>query len=390
MPHNINDPETKFLVVALVYLVIIFEFFIRNEPNPQCTSILTGAIYYEELMAESCNENTFKTGVAKMSKGVFTSLLQLLTIRGGLEDSHGICRGEKLMAFMDILSPSSMRKLGHRWQHSTETLHRNINEVIRSILLCKSVLIKPVTDNEPIPYVISDNPKFFPYLENCVGALDGNFIDAFVRAEYTEAFRNRKSQTSQNVLGVIRFDMTWTFVLAGWEGKAHHSRVLGDAYIKGLRKNANQYYLGDASYALSRFVLTPYRGVRYHLREWGAANVRPQCREELFNLRHAQLRNVVERGFGIIKKMFPILKHMSPFPMRKQVNFVIVCFILFNFIRIHSDYEDPEEFFNDDGDDAPNEGQNDAQDYALNHWRDGIAQNMWNDYQQILQDRGLI
>jgi hypothetical protein len=35
--------------------------------------------------------------------------------------------------------------------------------------------------------------------------------------------------------------------------------------------------------------------VRYHVREQGAANERPQNYKELFNLRHAQLRNHIEK-----------------------------------------------------------------------------------------------
>ena len=33
----------------------------------------------------------------------------------------------------------------------------------------------------------------------------------------------------------------------------------------------------------------------------------PQNKEELFNLRHAQARNVIERIFGVLKKRFRIL-----------------------------------------------------------------------------------
>ena len=42
-------------------------------------------------------------------------------------------------------------------------------------------------------------------------------------------FRNRKKSLSQNVLGVCNFDLTFSYVLCGWEGSAHDSRVLDDA-----------------------------------------------------------------------------------------------------------------------------------------------------------------
>ena len=34
------------------------------------------------------------------------------------------------------------------------------------------------------------------------------------------------------MLAAISFDLKFTYVLAGWEGNAHDSRVLNDAYAK--------------------------------------------------------------------------------------------------------------------------------------------------------------
>ncbi len=120
-------------------------------------------------------------------------------------------------------------------------------------------------------------------------------------------FRNRKGALTQNILGVCNFDLTFSYVLCGWEGSAHDGRVLSDGIHKELIMFVNKYYLGDAGYALTKYCLTPYRGVRYHLKEWALGNRKPQNREELFNLRHSSLRNVVERIFGILKKRFPLL-----------------------------------------------------------------------------------
>ena len=42
-------------------------------------------------------------------------------------------------------------------------------------------------------------------------------------------FRGRKDGTVQNVLAAITFDVKFSYVLAGWEGSAHDSRILNDA-----------------------------------------------------------------------------------------------------------------------------------------------------------------
>jgi len=66
-----------------------------------------------------------------------------------------------------------------------------------------------------------------------VGAIDGTHVPANVPAnvpiEIQGKFRGRKEETTQNVLAAITFDLKFMYVLAGWEGSAHDSRVLGDA-----------------------------------------------------------------------------------------------------------------------------------------------------------------
>ena len=45
-------------------------------------------------------------------------------------------------------------------------------------------------------------------------------------------FRGHKDGTTQNVLAAISFDLKFTYVLAGWEGSAHDSHVLNDAFVR--------------------------------------------------------------------------------------------------------------------------------------------------------------
>ena len=97
---------------------------------------------------------------------------------------------------------------------------------------------------------------------------------------------------------------------------------------------AGKYYLADAGYALSKLCLVPYRGVRYHLKEWMRGNQQPVNKEELFNLRHSSLRNVVERIFGVLKKRFPIVVLMSSYDFEFQCDIVLGAMMLHNFIRI--------------------------------------------------------
>ena len=80
---------------------------------------------------------------------------------------------------------------------------------------------------------------------------------------------------SQNVLAACNFDMQFVFVLPGWEDSAHDRRVLSDAQSRhGFNTPKGKYWLGDASYGNSEYVMAPYRGVRYYLKEQRQAYLR--------------------------------------------------------------------------------------------------------------------
>ena len=58
-----------------------------------------------------------------------------------------------------------------------------------------------------------------------------------------------------------------------------------------------------------------------------------ECPEDLFNHRHAQLRNIVEKTFGILKNRFNICERMHKYKFKIQARIVIACCILHNFIN---------------------------------------------------------
>lgn len=67
--------------------------------------------------------------------------------------------------------------------------------------------------------------------------------------------------------------------------------------------NAGKFYLVDAGYGNAPNFIAPYRGTRYHLKEYSDKNP-PTTPKELFNHRHSSLRNTVERIIGILKNGF--------------------------------------------------------------------------------------
>jgi hypothetical protein len=98
-----------------------------------------------------------------------------------------------------------------------------------------------------------------------------------------------------------------------------------------------KFLLVDAGYAVRPGFLPPFRGTRYHLREYG--NNRPQNPRELFNLRHSSLRVTIERAFAALKNRFRILENKPFHTYRTQVKLVLACCILHNWILGYGDDE---------------------------------------------------
>ncbi|KAL0311191.1 UNVERIFIED_CONTAM: hypothetical protein Sangu_2413800 [Sesamum angustifolium] len=148
-------------------------------------------------------------------------------------------------------------------------------------------------------------------LEVVQGALDGIFVDVKFPEHEKGRYRTRKRSGCGQCPGCLQPNMQFIYVLSRWEGSTADSHVLRDVLHRpsGIHVPAGNYYLCDNGYANTEGFLTPYRGVRYHLREWNRETGGPQNKEELFNLKHSFARNVIERTFGLLKVQWGILRN---------------------------------------------------------------------------------
>ena len=138
-----------------------------------------------------------------------------------------------------------------------------------------------------------------------------------------------------------------------------------------------KFYLVDAGYACRPGFLPPYRGTRYHLREYGTRP--PQNARELFNLRHSSLRVTVERAFGALENRFKVLYNKPFHPYPTQVKLVLACCILHNWILRHGfDEHVPDEATwepNPSNEVIPNDQMMDIATWAAK--RDAFSAHMW-------------
>jgi DDE superfamily endonuclease len=116
--------------------------------------------------------------------------------------------------------------------------------------------------------------------------------------------------------------------------------------------------------------------------------ISPTNKQELFNLRHASARNVIERIFGVLKRRFKILVYPPELSMNLQARIPAALAAIHNFIR-DIDPDDLNDF--DETQDIqpgwrsgilangfPDQGERNR----TNDRRDHIANDMWAQYQQ--------
>ncbi|KAI9068904.1 hypothetical protein FKP32DRAFT_1552229, partial [Trametes sanguinea] len=88
----------------------------------------------------------------------------------------------------------SVRHVGERFQRSNETIAKYFKAVLQMFSGPEfyNRHVKLPSANDPIPLHISTNPKFYPFLKNVVGAIDGTHITCTPSLEDHPASRNRK------------------------------------------------------------------------------------------------------------------------------------------------------------------------------------------------------
>jgi len=300
-----------------------------------------------------------------------------------------------------------------RLQCSGDTISSIVHLILPIFLTLFHVLVPPPPSMRRQSYTralaVTPYAKFF---KNCRGAVDGTMVPVHLPERMQPAFRCRKGFVAQNVFAACDFDMRLLFVLAGIEGSCCDSRLWQFAFDQGFTVPEGEFYLGDAGFALSFYCVTPYRGVRYHLKEFGSTNQRPRTRQEFFNYVHSKMRNVIERCFGLMKVRSQVLHVKKKYDLQTQVDFVYASAALHNFLRDQCDEtllrEADEELerrqeeehrqrqkrlarralarargqiLDDDDDDDDDGAPHQADCPNASAWRDRLANRLWQQYQ---------
>ncbi|KAJ9553695.1 hypothetical protein OSB04_017740 [Centaurea solstitialis] len=308
-----DDQEAILLIVMFLYVYYMRRMRLKRKRDN--TSALTGRQFTDELLQ---GNNQQCVDLLRMSRDAFIQLCDHFKTKGWLTDSRHISVEEKMAIFLMVIGHNQRyRVLKNRFQHSTQTIHKIFHEVLDKMIVFAKEIIVPTSFN-PNLNIPGNNRRLRRVFKGAIGALDGTLIHAIVPIEEQHLYRGRgKGECYQNVLAICDFNMVFTFVVAGWEGVAHDSRVLSEALTDGAIgfpfPPPDKYYLCDAAYTNTRGFMAPYRNVRYWLGDFRRR--RATNKYEKLNHSHAKLRNVIERSYGVLKARFPILKRMAPFTL---------------------------------------------------------------------------
>ncbi|KAJ6881744.1 hypothetical protein NC651_028371 [Populus alba x Populus x berolinensis] len=297
---------------------------------PRELSLPNGTKFVDEVLSgqsDRCLENF------RMDKQAFYKLCDILHSKGLLRHTNRIKIEEQLAIFLFIIGHNlRTRAVQELFRYSGETISRHFNNVLNAIMAISLDFFQP--PGSDIPPEILEDPRFYPYFKDCVGAVDRIHIPVMVGIDEQGPFRNKNGLLSQNVLAACSFDLRFHYVLAGWEGSASDLRVLNSALTRRnkLQVPEGKYYLVDNKYTNMPGFIAPYNGISCHLNEY-SGGYPPRDSRELFNQRHAVLRNTTDRSFGALKSRFPILMSAPPYPLQTQVKLVVAACALHNYIR---------------------------------------------------------
>lgn len=199
---------------------------------------------------------------------------------------------------------------------------RNLISFIHDYLLSIIILWPTPEEQQEMKDMYMDLKKF----PGVVGMIDGTHISIKKPSIRGIDYCNRKD--SIVLQAVVREDLRFTNIFAGFPGKVHDARVLRQSplFQNGSALCGDGHLLGDSAYPNMSWLLTPFRDTGR------LTNVQLH-----YNYTHSSIRITVERAFGLLKGRFTRLQHINQNEMEGIVQTVVTGCILHNICIINND-----------------------------------------------------
>jgi hypothetical protein len=126
----------------------------------------------------------------------------------------------------------SIRQVENRFERSTETINRKFNHVLNYLNRLVVDNIKPKDPQFSMVHSRLQEARFSPHFYGAIGVIDETHIPVVVQSSVMIAHFGRYRKITQNVLAVYDFDMRFTFIVVGWAGSVHNTRVFNETLVK--------------------------------------------------------------------------------------------------------------------------------------------------------------
>uniref|UniRef100_A0A8R7TKV1 DUF8040 domain-containing protein n=1 Tax=Triticum urartu TaxID=4572 RepID=A0A8R7TKV1_TRIUA len=162
-----EDDELFFLLVPALYACLYEEKHLVH------TSSLSRATKVKDILEGHVSWSRVEF---RMEPEIFKSITDYLRRENLLKGTSRVAVEEQLAMFMYMISHNaSNQDLQKYFQHSAETIHRKINNIFGLIPTLAQRFIKIPNSLQPHPKIVS-NTHYWPYFQNCIGAIDGTHI----------------------------------------------------------------------------------------------------------------------------------------------------------------------------------------------------------------------
>jgi hypothetical protein len=226
MSNGDSDDDDFMLVYAA--LELMGDDYDSRANKAKTLPVMPGIVWVEIQLAD--RDKCYETFRMRMS--VFHLLHETLVSHYGLKSTRELCSKEALAMFLWTLSaPQSNRTIKNMFSHSTGTVSRKFNDVLDGVTLLVAHVIKPKDPQFRTMHPRLQEARFWPHFKDCIGSIDGSHIVVTVPLSEQPKYIGRHSYASQNIMVVCDFDMRFTFIVVGWPGSAHDTRILNDTLV---------------------------------------------------------------------------------------------------------------------------------------------------------------
>ncbi|KAL7237409.1 hypothetical protein ACSBR2_003657 [Camellia fascicularis] len=185
--QNNNMLLAKAATVAVTYAT---NYLIKE---PCRTSCLTGGMWMVELQ-EGNRTRIFEN--FRMEREVFYQLCNLLQTNYGLQTGRQVSVQEQVAIFLFIVGGDIRnRNVQERFQYSGETISKYFKKVLKAVTMMSIDWVRPQPTNGVHPY-IRRNRKYYPHFKDCIGAIDGTHIKAYISPDKQARLIGKKGYTT--------------------------------------------------------------------------------------------------------------------------------------------------------------------------------------------------